>query len=333
MKKILLLVIAIVLFASCSEKEIDATNLVERNGKTYKINSDKTYSGKVIKKSENGQFIFVGQYDDGLKNGKWINYFSNGQISSTTNYSKGKLNGLKEVYNKSGQLISKGNYDNDKKNGEFLTFYDDGKNKFKGNYISGKQDGIIEKWYENGQERSKITFSEGELNGSYKEFSKSGYLKIECNYKNGILDGQYTKWYTKDTKQKVLQYVNGTVKSEKKWNSDGTVWKKASPIKQYNQYYKQALKTLNIVVKHYQSYQNNTMTKNRLAKWKSSIRKLISIKKKMDNLHYGKYKNDKSSDLAYQHYMKFSKQLTREQKEIDIVISDMIRECKIVTGI
>jgi hypothetical protein len=106
-----------------------------------------------------------------------------------------------------------------------------------------------------------------------------------------------------------------------------------SDIKLYSKYYQQALNMLDIVSKHRQSYNSRTMTKSRLANWKSDLKKLISIHKKMDDIHYGQYKNQKSSDLAYQYYMSFSKKLSREQKQAGSIISDMIRECKILTGI
>ena len=53
----------------------------------------------------------------------------------------------------------------------------------------------------------------------------------------------------------------------------------------------------------------------------------------MNDIHYGKYRNDKTSDLAYQYHRGFSKQLTREQIQVSSTISDVIRECKILTGI
>ncbi|MCG8203235.1 hypothetical protein G1L01_11455 [Tenacibaculum finnmarkense] len=106
-----------------------------------------------------------------------------------------------------------------------------------------------------------------------------------------------------------------------------------SAVKHYNIYSKQALKALDIVNKHRQSYNSRTMTASRLSKWKTDLNKLISIDKKMDDIHYGKYKNSKTSDLAYQYHRGFSKQLTREETEVSIAISDMIRECKILTGI
>lgn len=116
-------------------------------------------------------------------------------------------------------------------------------------------------------------------------------------------------------------------------NNIDIIQQTAFSVKQYNKYYKQSLKLLDIVTKHYQSYQSKTMTRSRLSKWKSDLKKLMYIKKKMDDIHYGKYKNDTSSDSAYKYYMSFNKQLTGEQIKADTIISDMIRECRFVTGI
>ena len=103
-------------------------------------------------------------------------------------------------------------------------------------------------------------------------------------------------------------------------------------VKQYNLFYERALKVLETVNKHRQSYNSGTMTKSRLAKWKSDLKNLISIDKKIDDIHYGKYKNEKSSDLAYQYFMNFNKQLTREHVQSGSIISDTIRECKLIIG-
>lgn len=123
------------------------------------------------------------------------------------------------------------------------------------------------------------------------------------------------------------------VKQEIINNNTNIIQETVSSVNQYDKYYQQAIKELEVVGKHYQSYQSKTMTESRLEKWKTDTKKLISTKEKMDNIHYGKYSNDKKSELAYQYFMNFSKQLTREQVEAGSIISDIIRECKIIIGI
>ncbi|EAQ49598.1 hypothetical protein [Leeuwenhoekiella blandensis] len=107
----------------------------------------------------------------------------------------------------------------------------------------------------------------------------------------------------------------------------------SNSVNSYNQIYDQAIKQLDLVTKHYQAYRNRTMTESRLSTWKNDIRKLEASYKKLSDINYGKYKNDTSSDLAYEYFRNFSKQLTREQVQASSLMADMIRETKIITGI
>ena len=96
MKKIFLtaLIFSVV---SCSVPEVPMDSLVERNGITYQVNSDKPYSGKAII------------------------YFANGQVDLINTYKKGKIiqqeafqqNGTplyKEVFDKNGTIIEEEYY-------------------------------------------------------------------------------------------------------------------------------------------------------------------------------------------------------------------------------
>ena len=160
----------------------------------------------------------------------------------------------------------------------------------------------------------------------YRDENDNSYLKY-TNDRYLIKSLENDKLYL--TTDNILDKINvGNTE-----NSENGIEISTLDVKQYNIYYSQAIKMLDIVTKHRQSYNSGTMTASRLTKWKTDLKSLISINKKMDDIHYGKYKNEKTSDLAYQYFMAFNKQLTREQVQAGSIISDMIRECKIITGI
>jgi len=147
MKKIFLtaLIFSVV---SCSVPEVPMDSLVERNGITYQVNSDKPYSGKAII------------------------YFANGQVDLINTYKKGKIiqqeafqqNGTpsyKEVFDKNGTII------------EEEYFYDNGQLEYKYS-CEGEIDGdpragedicpyaeYYEYW-ENGQLAYKVIYKIGE---------------------------------------------------------------------------------------------------------------------------------------------------------------------------
>tara|TARA_B100001079_G_C15996971_1_gene334343 strand:- start:54 stop:524 length:471 start_codon:yes stop_codon:yes gene_type:complete len=153
MKKIFLtaLIFSVV---SCSVPEVPMDSLVERNGITYQVNSDKPYSGKAII------------------------YFANGQVDLINTYKKGKIiqqeafqqNGTplyKEVFDKNGTIIEEEYYHD---NGqlrttisceggiendicpyeEYYEYYENGQLNFKGIYKNGEPV-LEEEYYENGE--------------------------------------------------------------------------------------------------------------------------------------------------------------------------------------
>jgi antitoxin component YwqK of YwqJK toxin-antitoxin module len=80
-----------------------------------------------------------GNYKNGKKDGSWITYNSNGQLSSKGNYKNGKREGDWVWYFYNGKLNEKGNYKNGKKEGEWVTYFSDGQLIYKGNYKNGKK--------------------------------------------------------------------------------------------------------------------------------------------------------------------------------------------------
>lgn len=234
MFKRITIIICVIFFHSCSDKEIPFDSLVERAGLYYEVNQEKPFSGDVFKKLENGQYTLTGSFDKGFKSGEWIEYYDNGQKRTVRNYSsEGKLNGVEEKFIESGQLISKGsfkdnqksglwenyynngsikfkgNYSKDDYNGLVESFFENGTPKFKGTYLNTRYDGLIEEWYSNGNKKSEINYSNGVLNGSSKEFSNQGFLKRDFNYKDDKKDGLSVIYYSKNKKYTSTNYKNG----------------------------------------------------------------------------------------------------------------------------
>ena len=60
---------------------------------------------------------YEGYYLNGIKNGKGIEYYKNGNIYTIGEYLNGKLNGMTKVYSYQGYLEFEGEYRNGEKNG------------------------------------------------------------------------------------------------------------------------------------------------------------------------------------------------------------------------
>ena len=101
---------------------------------------------------------------------KRLEYFSNGQIKSETNFRQEKKHGKYLSYFTNGSISTEGEYKNNKKNGRWVWL---GK--------SGKLDSIFH-------------YKDGRLNGSYEIYNK-GRISIKQNYKSGKLNGKITEFY------------------------------------------------------------------------------------------------------------------------------------------
>ena len=94
-------------------------DLVEREGIHYKKFSDTPFTGKVTGQTQ-------GSFKNGKKDGPWVRYWPNGQLSYKTIYEDGKVDGPWVGYFESGRLVIKGTYKDGKKDGPWVQFLPDG---------------------------------------------------------------------------------------------------------------------------------------------------------------------------------------------------------------
>ncbi len=100
----ILIILSLVLLASCAPNEFPSKDLVERQGLTYEVNSQTPYSGPFESYLKNGQLKSKANYKDGENNGLYERYHDNGQLHYKTNYKDGKLNGDWKYYNEDGTI-------------------------------------------------------------------------------------------------------------------------------------------------------------------------------------------------------------------------------------
>ena len=61
-----------------------------------------------------------------MKDGAWVSYYENGQLTYKGNYKNGKKEGAWVSYWMNGQLYYKGNYKNGKDEGAWVSYNTDG---------------------------------------------------------------------------------------------------------------------------------------------------------------------------------------------------------------
>ena len=77
-------------------------DLVERNNLYYEKFTNVPFTGKVTGR-------WQGSFKNGKKEGTWVKYWNNGQLSYKANFKNGKREGDWVTYYENGQLRSKGN--------------------------------------------------------------------------------------------------------------------------------------------------------------------------------------------------------------------------------
>lgn len=119
MFKKLLLILAAFSIIGCSLSEVDISKKQKRNGIVYIVNEEKTYSGIITGKYENGKLKIKEAFKDGKYNGEQFTYYDNGQIQSKATFENGVAVGTFYEYYKNGAVAYTGNFLNGKREGEW----------------------------------------------------------------------------------------------------------------------------------------------------------------------------------------------------------------------
>ena len=117
--------------------------IIERNLIHYKLFSQKYIIYESERKGKEyvgalDELIFEGEYLNGKRNGKGIEYDGNGNLRFEGEYLNGKRSGKGCEYS-DGKLIFSGEYKNGEKNGKGKEYYLEGKLRFKGAYLNDKR--------------------------------------------------------------------------------------------------------------------------------------------------------------------------------------------------
>ncbi len=125
------------------------------------------------------------EYLNGMKNGKWIEKYENGEKKSELYYEKGSLHDKSTYWHKNGKINAIENYN------------------------QGNKHGPWEEWYENGQKRSEKYFVNDFENGKCTYWYSNGRIESQGHYSNGFKNGQWINYYTNNTKKSFITFVDG----------------------------------------------------------------------------------------------------------------------------
>lgn len=134
----------------------------------------------------NGTKIAEGKYIKQKKDSIWVYYNSKGDIAYTEIYQNGEKNGKSKQFYSNGQVYESAPYSNGKLNGTLVQFYRNGLNKSIVNFSNGVQHGEIKVFYTNGNLRIDGVYKDGLKDGEWKFYDNNGKLSNTIIYHEGI---------------------------------------------------------------------------------------------------------------------------------------------------
>ena len=197
--------------------------------------SDGLYDGK-YERYKNNKLIEKGVYKEGLRDGKFFEYYSDGSVKSEKTFTNGKLNGMLKTFFTNGKPEREQGYKNGVEDGiEKQWHWETGKLIVDANYIDGRPDGKqtrhissntgdyvevsnfvkgvqtgeFSQTWTNGQVRVQGKYKDGNKDGVWIEYRKNGKPEKSTTYKNGERNGEYKTFFTDGTVEKIETYADG----------------------------------------------------------------------------------------------------------------------------
>ena len=115
--------------------------------------------------------------------------YTNGVVSETIQYLKGKKNGVRKKWFQDGLLSFEANYVNGKQHGTSKTWWNNGNLRSISNHTNGAVNGIQKQWYTSGEKFKQLTIVNGKEEGLQKAWRKNGKIFNNYEAKNGRIFG------------------------------------------------------------------------------------------------------------------------------------------------
>jgi antitoxin component YwqK of YwqJK toxin-antitoxin module len=151
--------------------------------------------------------VAEGKYLRTKKHGIW-NYFApDGRLVFTEEFNEGVKNGRFLTYYANGQVFEQVTWKNDEKNGSTVQYYPNGTTKSMVFYKYGLEDGHIRTYYVGGEVRLEGMYSRGVKSDTWRILSPEGKVLNLITYVNGVATN-HDELVEKETKELELLLKN-----------------------------------------------------------------------------------------------------------------------------
>jgi len=79
-------------------------------GVYYKRNEKAPFTGVLYGKYDNGNYLSIQEYKNGVGNGTWMNYYENGELKEMGTYRDNRVEGPVKQFYKNGRIKAEGTY-------------------------------------------------------------------------------------------------------------------------------------------------------------------------------------------------------------------------------
>jgi antitoxin component YwqK of YwqJK toxin-antitoxin module len=170
--------------------------------------------GEWTKKYDNGQAIYIGEFEHGKPVGTFKRFYPDGTLKAVMNY-KTPQKVFTELFNKKGTKQAEGIYYNRKKDSTWKLYDTKGNLVSIESYDKGVREGKSVKFYPDGDTSQVMRWKSGKKHGVFKQFFENGNIKMQGRYINGLLDGYLTFFYPNGYRKVVGRYKDNL--REDKW--------------------------------------------------------------------------------------------------------------------
>lgn len=172
----------------------------------------------------NGQKRYEGQFKNGKCIGEFRYYDEQGNLKATNEFDKSGTKALNKTYAPNGRVIATGNYLNQQKDGEWR-YYEPatGHLIMTEEYKEGKADGWS-RLYNPGTERvaEEMQYVAGLREGICRQYFDTGYLMMECVYHDDMKQGLSKSYYPNTMLKEEGEYRNDQKAGQwKTYNEEG----------------------------------------------------------------------------------------------------------------
>lgn len=162
-----------------------------------------------------GKIKASGAYLNNRRNGIWTYYFENKSVEQKGGFLRGRFDGTWIWYYPDGSVWREESYFNGKEDGYSVEYNNEGDIITEGNYVDGENDG---EWiYDVGDHKEEGAYIIGLREGPWNYYFGDGSIKFKGNYLQGNPDGL-----------QIYFYQNGSIKEEQyyKRGAREKIWRK-----------------------------------------------------------------------------------------------------------